>query len=488
MPAHRLAFRAVIGAFIGIVTLSVGASPAAAHNTLVSSSPADGAQLTSSPSQISLMFDLPAPLETASAQLIDANSVRTELTGLTHGPAGDTEIVLPLPAGLSGPMTVRWRLVSPDGHAITGRVSFTVTAAAATDATDVTVPSTTLVTGDISTPDTTTPASVAVPDTGPDEGAGTPGPVSWLLRYASYLAIGAVIGIALTDRLIWRGVGSQPTFRRITSNALALVAFLAFAQLAVLAGDIDGRSAWRSLSSLDAATTTDAGFALLIRIVLCAVAWALLSQMHIIHDEIRWTALSLTGIALMATWAWAGHAKSQRWPWLGVPVDIAHHVAAALWIGALAIVGTTALTALDTGELESVMRRMSTVAAGAVAVIVATGAIQTVRLVGSPSQLLDDAHGRYLVVKIVLVVAMLGLANRHRTRLATMFHADRDGGPQIGTLRRTIITELAIGLAIIGITAAMVVTPPSNAARATSGRDHEPERPRAGMKINVPVV
>lgn len=458
MPAHRRALRAVIGAFIGIVTLSVGASPVAAHNTLVSSSPADGAQLTSSPSQISLLFDLPAPLETASAVLIDPNSVRTDLTGLAHGPAGDTEIIVPLPADLSGPMTVRWRLVSPDGHAITGRVSFTVTPAATTDDT---VPSTALATGDISTPDTTTPASVAVPDAGPDEAAGAPGPVSWLLRYASYLAIGAVIGIALTDRLIWRGVGSQPTFRRITSNALALVAFLAFAQLAVLAGDIDGRSAWRSLGSLDAATTTDAGFALVIRIVLCGVAWALSSQMHIIHDEIRWTALSLTGIALMATWAWAGHAKSQRWPWLGVPVDIAHHVAAALWIGALAIVATTALTALDPSDLESVMRRMSTVAAGAVAVIVATGAIQTVRLVGSPTQLLDDAHGRYLVAKIVLVVAMLALANRHRTRVATMFHADREGGPSIGTLRRSIVIEFAIGLAVIGITAAMVVAPPS---------------------------
>lgn len=469
MPFPRRALRASIGALIGIATLSIGASPAAAHNTLVSSSPADGAQLTSSPSQISFVFDLPAPLETASAVLIDANSVRTDLTGLTHGPAGETEIVVPLPAGLSGSMTVRWRLVSPDGHAITGRVSFTVTPAATTATTATalaTEPDSTSATAPTPTPDTTTPAPAALPDIEADEAAGTPGPITWLLRYASYLAIAAVIGIALTDRLIWRGVGSRPTFRRITSNALALVALLSFAQLVVLAGDIAGRSPWRAFGSLDAATTTDAGFALVIRIVLCGVAWALTSQMHIIHDEIRWTALSLTGIALMATWAWAGHAKSQRWPWLGVPVDIAHHIAAALWIGALAIVATTALTALDTGELGSVMRRMSTVAAGAVAVIVATGAIQTVRLVGSPTRLLDDTHGRLLVAKIVLVVAMLALASRHRTRVATMFDAGNQDGPSISTLRRSIVTEFAIGMAVIGATAAMVVASPANAASA----------------------
>ena len=461
MTLHRRALAAAIVAFVGLATLLLGASPAAAHNTLLSSSPADGAQITDNPTQISFLFDLPAPLETASAELIEPNGVRTDLTGLTHGPAGDTEIVVPLPADLSGQMTVRWRLVGPDGHPLTGRVSFTVTPVPATV---LTASSTTLATGDISTPDTTTPPAVAAPDIGPDEATGTPGPIRWLLRYASYLAVGAVIGISLTDRLIWRGVGSRPTLRRITSNALALVAVLAFAQLVVLAGDIDGRSPWRSLGSLDAATTTDAGFALVIRIVLGGVAWVLLCRMHIVHDEIRWTALSLTGIALMATWAWSGHAKSQRWPWLGVTVDITHHIAAALWIGALAIVATTALTALDTGDLESVMRRMSTVAAGAVAVIVATGAIQTVRLVGSPTQLLDDAHGRYLVAKIVLVVAMLGLANHHRTRLATMFDAGNQDGPSIGTLRRTIVTEFAIGIAVIGITAAMVVVPPSNAA------------------------
>lgn len=468
MPRPRRALAAAIVAFIGLATLLLGASPAAAHNTLLSSSPADGAQLTDSPTQISFLFDLPAPLETASAELIEPDGVRTDLAGLTHGPAGDTEIVVPLPAGLSGQMTVRWRLVGPDGHPLTGRVSFTVTPVPATV---LTAPSTTLATGDISTPDTTTPPAVAVPDIGADEATGTPGPIRWLLRYASYLAIGAVIGITLTDRLIWRGVGSQPRFRRITSNALALVALLAFAQLAVLAGDIDGRSTWRSLSSLDAATTTDAGFALVIRILLSGVAWALLCRMRIVHDEVRWTALSLTGISLMATWAWAGHAKSQRWPWLGVPVDITHHIAAALWIGALAIVATAALTALAPGDVELVMRRMSKVAAGAVAVIVGTGAIQTVRLVGSPTQLLDDAHGRYLVAKIVLVAAMLGLANHHRTRLAAMFHADQQAGSRVSTLRRTIIAEFAIGVAVIGVTAAMVVAPPSNAA---------PERTLAG--------
>jgi copper transport protein len=186
--------------------------------------------------------------------------------------------------------------------------------------------------------------------------------------------------------------------------------------------------------------------------------------MHVVDDRIRWTAITITGIALMGSWAWAGHAKSQRWSWVGVPVDVVHHTAAALWIGALAIVGTTALAALRAGELASVMRRMSTVAAVAVVVIVATGVVQTVRLVGGPAQLFDTTHGRSLVAKLVLVAVMLGLANHHRTRVANAFRTEQQSALAASGLRRTVMAEFALGLAVIGITAAMVVTPPSSAA------------------------
>ena len=77
----------------------------------------------------------------------------------------------------------------------------------------------------------------------------------------------------------------------------------------------------------------------------------------------------------------------------------------------------------------------------------------------------DRNNGRYLLVKLVALVVMLALANANRQRLSR--RADDTGDPhEIGTLRRTVLGEFAIGLAIIAITAALVVSPPATSEGA----------------------
>ena len=221
--------------------------------------------------------------------------------------------------------------------------------------------------------------------------------------------------------------------------------------------------------ALDSATLTDAGFAFVVRIILVGVMWLLVCQMRIVHEEIRWTALSIAGIALMGTWAWAGHSKSQRWSWMGVPLDIVHHTAAALWVGSLAIVGTTALRRLDRVELEDVMRRLSSVAGWTVGLLVVSGLVQSLRLVGRPTDVLDVSHGRYLAVKLLLLGGMLVVANINRSRVASTFrHADRVHDGMVGRLRQSVLAELAIGVVIIAVTAAMVVSPPATSRTTPS--------------------
>lgn len=55
------------------------------------------------------------PLNSASAEIINADGVRTPLTNPTHG---DSEKIVrfSLPENLSGIISGRWRLVSTDGH------------------------------------------------------------------------------------------------------------------------------------------------------------------------------------------------------------------------------------------------------------------------------------------------------------------------------------------------------------------------------------
>lgn len=453
---------ALCAAITGVVGFPSGT--ASAHNTLVSSDPVDGAELAVAPVQITWVFDKAVPLETMTVTLIDATGARSELSGSTHGAAGDTEVVTPLPSLQPGPVSLRWRLVGPDGHPITGRVDLTITfptpttvAAAAT-----TVPAI------AATTPTTTPATAG--DSSLDQGDGsysTPAFMRWVLRYASYLAIMAVVGILLTTAYVWSGAGGHPFLRRILSRSLFATVALGFLQLLVVASDVSGKAPWSSFGSIDAATTTDAGMAFAIRIVLAVAMWLVMFHADIVHSDVYWTAVSLSGLGLLATWAFAGHSRSMRWPALGVATDVAHHAAAAAWIAGLAIVGWIVIPKTPPDVLVPAVRRFSRVAAASVAVLVVTGLVQSVRLVGSPMDLLDADHGRYLLAKVVVLAAMLGIANANRRRVDHRLDDPKGVGRHTGALRRAVLAEFAIGLVIVAITAAMVVSPPSSSQTET---------------------
>ena len=121
-----------------------------------------------------------------------------------------------------------------------------------------------------------------------------------------------------------------------------------------------------------------------------------------------------------------------------------------------------ALKTVATDDLAPIMHRFSTTAEISVALIVTTGLIQAVRLVGNPLDVFADTHGTLLVVKLVIIGGMLWAAHGNRQRV---FNVVRSAGAaarfDVDTLRRAIVIELVIGPVIIGITAAMVVSPPT---------------------------
>ncbi|MCT1430020.1 copper resistance protein CopC [Brachybacterium muris] len=99
-------------------------APAHAHDSLISSDPADGATLETSPEQITLTYSAEV-LEVSPVVQISAgeSGEPVELTPVIDGPAVTAEIPEPLAAGTH---TVQWRVVSSDGHPIEGSFTFTV--------------------------------------------------------------------------------------------------------------------------------------------------------------------------------------------------------------------------------------------------------------------------------------------------------------------------------------------------------------------------
>ena len=129
-------------------------------------------------------------------------------------------------------------------------------------------------------------------------------------RYTAYVAIMALVGIILTDLFVWPGSAHQPVARRVLFGAHLAIVMTAMLHLLVLSSDVGGRTV-PSLRDFETAGRTAAGAALLIRVIVAAVTWLLLRRAQFTHADVRWSTLGLTGVALMATWAFAGHSASQ---------------------------------------------------------------------------------------------------------------------------------------------------------------------------------
>lgn len=114
---------------------AVPVAPAFAHASLTSSSPQDGATLAAPPAEVVFTFDdaLLEDTETISINDIDGNVVASQQVT----PTGSSMSV-PWPGDLaSGTYQVAYRVVSADGHPVTGAITFTIAASPSTSASAV---------------------------------------------------------------------------------------------------------------------------------------------------------------------------------------------------------------------------------------------------------------------------------------------------------------------------------------------------------------
>lgn len=133
-PARRAALagraaRVAAVTCLGLAGAAVAAPPAAAHSDLASSTPADGAQLARPPATVTLRFtdDIEPRFATVtlSAGTGEPAPLPTRVDGstLTAEPPTDTA---------PGAWRVAYRVVSDDGHPISGVLTFTVATPATT--------------------------------------------------------------------------------------------------------------------------------------------------------------------------------------------------------------------------------------------------------------------------------------------------------------------------------------------------------------------
>lgn len=179
----------VAAALAAVALLLVPATPAAAHNTLRSASPAKEARLATAPTQVTLTFLQKLDPAFTTIALTDAAQERVPtgepvVTGTTATATIDRSLA-------DGTYTVAYRVVSPDGHPVQGSYRFTVAGPSASAGAAVTAPSSAPPAVDPST----TSAGPAVASGSRGGGPGTP-----VLVVAAGVLAAVVGGVAILLR------------------------------------------------------------------------------------------------------------------------------------------------------------------------------------------------------------------------------------------------------------------------------------------------
>ncbi|WP_214408281.1 copper resistance CopC family protein, partial [Pseudonocardia lacus] len=160
----RRLLRAVAVTALCTIALLLGTSPAFAHTRLESTDPADGSSVAVAPQQVSLTFNEAVPAEFAQITVIGPDGANYQ-TGTVTADGGVVSTAV-LPLGPAGRYEIGYRVVSDDGHPVTGSVAFTLTTAAPT--TTAAAPSTSAA----APAAPATPAPTAAAQT--DDGGGAP--------------------------------------------------------------------------------------------------------------------------------------------------------------------------------------------------------------------------------------------------------------------------------------------------------------------------
>lgn len=273
-------------------------------------------------------------------------------------------------------------------------------------------------------------------------------------RFLSTFGAIALIGVGVWLLIGAAQIGQRSIARRWCRAAAVVFVFgsvMAFALFGAQAtagsiGDAFDPSVWSKVAGIDT------GRALLLRVVFAGALLAL-TILWEKRAEGWWRGGAAAASVLgLATFPLAGHPNSLDPRALWFAVDFVHLAAIVVWIGGPFTLLLAGRELLADARGERIARRFSAAAFVCVPLIVGTGVLQTWKLAGSFSDVAATGWGRVLLVKVTLVVVLLAVAGVSRWLLL------HDGSSSI---RRTVVVEAIVGIAVLGLAAGLVGLPPT---------------------------
>ena len=203
-------------------------------------------------------------------------------------------------------------------------------------------------------------------------------------------------------------------------------------------------------------TEVPAGRVLLVQVV--AAVLVLLLAGAVISRPTAWV-VTVIAVAGASAAGLAGHGNASAHVLASAALSI-HLAAVSLWIGGLVAV-ITLVRRNPVGGMPT-LRRYSPMALACVIVLAETGLLTASLHVASPSRLIASDYGALLVLKAALLLGLVQLAWRQRSRLAPPSR-DTDG-MSVGALARLAAWELLVMGAAVGVGVVMARVGPDGVA------------------------
>jgi copper transport protein len=200
---------------------------------------------------------------------------------------------------------------------------------------------------------------------------------------------------------------------------------------------------------------TTFGRATLVRLVAAVLGIGIVALWR--RRRLQAPAAVLLALVVAASFAASGHAVAGIQRPVALVADSVHVLGASIWLGGLVLLLGWGLRAPAAADLA---RRFSRIALVVVCVVVATGLYQAWRQVGSVDALASTRYGRELGVKVLLVAVGVAAASISRS-VVPRWSSDPSS---VAVLRRSVLTEVLVLSAVLGVTSALVVTEPARTA------------------------
>ncbi|MFI9387194.1 copper resistance protein CopC [Kutzneria sp. NPDC052558] len=424
--------RALLVVFAALGWLVLAAPEAAAHASLVGTTPANGQHLDAEPAAVIMRFsERVTPVHGGfTVQDDQGRSV-----GPVEAVAEDDALRLPLPQLHDGVYSVTWRVVSADSHPVHGAFVFSVGTARA----------------------------APVLDAGAQAGADPlVGLVFWALRWLSYASIALLVGSTFFVAYCWPTGRTDGRFLLLRRIAWGTALGSAIGSLLVQGAEAAGSSL---LTIVDPALLVDTlgttfGILLSIRIIALLV-------LRFLPDR----AILVVGALLAVTWSATGHdGVGDGWP-LALAADSVHLLAMATWLGGLTILaGCVLLGSAAAAEVSLAADRFSRVATISVVALAVSGVVMALRDVNLTAALDGSGYAQLLLFKLAAFGLILSIAAASRSvvrsRLLTPTarptrRTTADRLSTVSRLRLSVGGEAAIASVVLGLTAALVATSPT---------------------------